>query len=194
MTKMVAMFSKGLEFASTRDAYELDYGLVETPFGNVSRPIFSNSLRAICPISGFWLCAVQLFRKGMFWLMFSIPCVSLSVCEMCAHSWPCRRRSWRRISPPFWRTSNLVVLNRLELSLLAATYFLHHLPNASSSARILTWRLRKQLNLRLRPHLRTRIATPKKKKAIPEIKPELLSSNRKPQVVLEFVVFFFFRI
>ena len=40
MTKMVAMFSKGLEFASTRDAYELDYGLVETPFGNVSRPIF----------------------------------------------------------------------------------------------------------------------------------------------------------
>jgi hypothetical protein len=36
MTKMVEIFSKGLEFSSTKDDNELDYGLVDIPFGNVS--------------------------------------------------------------------------------------------------------------------------------------------------------------
>nr|SVE75201.1 EOG090X089S [Daphnia dolichocephala] len=39
MPKMIQIFSKGLEFASTKDAYELDYGLVETPFGRLTMPI-----------------------------------------------------------------------------------------------------------------------------------------------------------
>lgn len=40
MSKMVELFSKGLEFSSTKDETELDYGFVEIPFGNVSTPIF----------------------------------------------------------------------------------------------------------------------------------------------------------
>ena len=36
LPKMIQLFSRGLEFSSTRDAYELDYGLVEVPFGRVS--------------------------------------------------------------------------------------------------------------------------------------------------------------
>lgn len=38
LSKMIQLFSRGLEFSSTRDAYELDYGLVEIPFGRVSAP------------------------------------------------------------------------------------------------------------------------------------------------------------
>nr|SVE85571.1 EOG090X089S [Daphnia pulicaria] len=38
MTKMVEIFSKGLEFSSTKDDNELDYGLVDIPFGNLTMP------------------------------------------------------------------------------------------------------------------------------------------------------------
>nr|SVE74259.1 EOG090X089S [Daphnia barbata] len=37
--KMIEVFSKGLEFSSTKDAYELDYGLVEVPFGRLTMPM-----------------------------------------------------------------------------------------------------------------------------------------------------------
>lgn len=61
MPKMVQIFSKGIEFASTRDAYELDYGVVEVPFGRVStRFLCPCQPQAIQPI-GF--ITVQLFRK-----------------------------------------------------------------------------------------------------------------------------------
>ena len=36
LPKMIKLFANGLEFSSTKDAYELDYGLVEIPFGRVS--------------------------------------------------------------------------------------------------------------------------------------------------------------
>lgn len=39
LPKMIEIFSKGLEFSSTKDAYELDYGLVEVPFGRVSNQL-----------------------------------------------------------------------------------------------------------------------------------------------------------
>nr|SVE77077.1 EOG090X089S [Daphnia lumholtzi]SVE78935.1 EOG090X089S [Daphnia lumholtzi] len=39
MPKMIQIFSRGIEFASTRDAYELDYGLVEVPFGRLTMPM-----------------------------------------------------------------------------------------------------------------------------------------------------------
>nr|CAG4646360.1 EOG090X089S [Macrothrix elegans] len=38
LPKMIELFSKGLEFSSTKDAYELDYGLVEVPFGKLTMP------------------------------------------------------------------------------------------------------------------------------------------------------------
>ncbi|XP_057377167.1 large ribosomal subunit protein uL1m-like [Daphnia carinata] len=39
MPKMIRLFSKGIEFASTKDAYELDYGLVQVPFGRLTMPM-----------------------------------------------------------------------------------------------------------------------------------------------------------
>nr|SVE73632.1 EOG090X089S [Daphnia atkinsoni] len=39
LPKMIQIFSKGIEFASTRDAYELDYGVVEVPFGRLTMPV-----------------------------------------------------------------------------------------------------------------------------------------------------------
>lgn len=36
LAKMIGLFSKGLEFSSSKDQYELDYGLVEVPFGRVN--------------------------------------------------------------------------------------------------------------------------------------------------------------
>ena len=35
LPKMIELFSKGLEFSSSKDQYELDYGIVEVPFGRV---------------------------------------------------------------------------------------------------------------------------------------------------------------
>nr|CAG4649443.1 EOG090X089S [Scapholeberis mucronata]SVE93694.1 EOG090X089S [Scapholeberis mucronata] len=39
LPKMIEVFSKGLEFSSTKDAYELDYGMVEVPFGRLTMPL-----------------------------------------------------------------------------------------------------------------------------------------------------------
>nr|CAG4647161.1 EOG090X089S [Megafenestra aurita]SVE92466.1 EOG090X089S [Megafenestra aurita] len=36
LPKMIERYSKGLEYSSTKDAYELDYGLVEVPFGRLT--------------------------------------------------------------------------------------------------------------------------------------------------------------
>nr|CAG4648010.1 EOG090X089S [Moina brachiata]SVE93083.1 EOG090X089S [Moina brachiata] len=38
LAKMIGLFSKGLEFSSSKDQYELDYGLVEVPFGRLPMP------------------------------------------------------------------------------------------------------------------------------------------------------------
>ena len=40
LAKMTERFSKGLEFSSSKDDYELDYGVVEVPFGRV---IYTNN-------------------------------------------------------------------------------------------------------------------------------------------------------
>lgn len=40
LKKMVELFSKGLEFSSSKDQYELDYGIVEVPFGRVNIEIY----------------------------------------------------------------------------------------------------------------------------------------------------------
>lgn len=72
MPKMIQLFSKGIEFASTRDAYELDYGLVEVPFGRVSTRflVYPCSATGNQP-SGF--ITVQLIRKGMFYVYKFFP-------------------------------------------------------------------------------------------------------------------------
>jgi hypothetical protein len=38
LVKMTERFCKGLEFSSSKDDYELDYGVVEVPFGRVRIP------------------------------------------------------------------------------------------------------------------------------------------------------------
>lgn len=63
MPKMIQLFSKGIEFASTRDAYELDYGLVEVPFGRVSTPFSRLSLFSHWQ-STMWLYNSAINSKG----------------------------------------------------------------------------------------------------------------------------------
>ena len=38
LVKMTERFCKGLEFSSSKDDYELDYGVVDVPFGRVRIP------------------------------------------------------------------------------------------------------------------------------------------------------------
>lgn len=50
LAKMIQLYSKGLEFSSTKDAYELDYGLVEVPFGRVNSHFLSFGHRRLIMI------------------------------------------------------------------------------------------------------------------------------------------------
>ncbi len=72
MTKMVEIFSKGLEFSSTKDDNELDYGLVEIPFGNVSNTDFLIA-NGDLTISSFHCSAI--IPKGNVLTCVSKPCV-----------------------------------------------------------------------------------------------------------------------
>jgi hypothetical protein len=77
MTKMVEIFSKGLEFSSTKDDNELDYGLVDIPFGNVSNSADFLIANGNVAISSFHCSAI--IPKGNVLTCFKTPCVCVCV-------------------------------------------------------------------------------------------------------------------
>lgn len=77
MTKMVEIFSKGLEFSSTKDDNELDYGLVDIPFGNVSNSVDFLIANGNVAISSFHCSAI--IPKGNVLTCFKTPCVCVCV-------------------------------------------------------------------------------------------------------------------
>lgn len=62
LPKMIERYSKGLEYSSTKDAYELDYGLVEVPFGRVSSSFLYS---ATCDMMTEGFSSISFFGKRM---------------------------------------------------------------------------------------------------------------------------------